>query len=183
MKSEFINLKVEVVSPVGIIHYAIVKPNFLRTEYEKIEELIESNKCTFEHIINPIQHTLIVHEPNFSAQAIIDFNNSYFPLLGITAANLVLPVVVLPQHIFWTYFTATEIEFVKYMFSNFSNTELERIFTTSEASITRNVRTVLEIVNLKYPNCKLKNRIQFKEFGIKLGVHNEQRCTKCNQIL
>jgi len=182
MKSETLQLTVRVMSPQGSEHYLLHRSIHSLDELMGIYHHLTKHQISFEYKPGNSGLVLIIKQPNYSDDELQKYNELYFSALGICELHKLKQDTTQGDGVFWTCFDEKETEFVKKMFSSKCNEELEHNCNVSEATISRQVKRILDIVNLKYPNQKLKNRRQFRLFGKSIGVYTEQICPRCGRI-
>jgi hypothetical protein len=176
-------LTISVVSSIGVPHYLVVKHGVLESVANSYIPLLQMLNCRISLDSSPKIFSLTIHEPNLIAAELIIYNNRYLKSLGMSELDLAAPAIEPGDPLFWELFDVTNTILVKYMFSNFSNEELQVKYECSEATLTRRINAQLEVIKIKYPSEKINNRKQLKIFGISIGVRTTILCTTCGQKL
>ncbi len=183
MKSETLQLTVRVMSPQGNEHYLLHRSIHSLDELMGIYHHLTKHQICFEYKPGNSGLVLIIKQPDYSDEELQKYNELYFSALGIREIHKLKQDTSQGDGVFWTCFDEKETEFVRFMFSNLSNQELEERFILEHTAISRRISEILTIVNLKYINENIINRKQLKAFGKRIGVYKEIRCTHCGQKL
>ena len=176
-------LTITVLNAQGETHYLLIKKDIEMNDILVYIRFLSSLRCNYEYKEKGVASSLTIHEPNLIALEIIVFNNTYFLELGISENDLFIKLPPAGDPVFWSIFNPEERILIQHFFSRLSKAEIGKIYIVGDKRIQARLTEMLLLIKVKYPDEKLKNRKQLIQLGIDLGVHSEERCVNCNQVL